>query len=222
MNQKLINSIKDICNIGASSTSDDFQDTVFNKFKKDIQFDRCITHETWKETSLYKEHRKLANKYIFDFSKLSAIVDNGQTIKTILIKNPNGSQKWPDLLVVKNNIGLPIEIKSAKDDKIVWNGGLPRKNSIYIFNCHGKMRTICFLGQHAITDKERLELKLTSLQSSMNNKECGSWSFFSRAMYNDTKHYLGNLDKATQMMNDTFEFIQNLSWTPSQHTNFID
>lgn len=220
LNEKIIGTLNDILKVGASSKGDNFEDTVFTKLKGNINFDKCVTHENWKETGLYSKYRIRANTLNFDFSDLPDIIDNGQLLNTLLIHNPNGTQKWPDILIINNKKGFPIEIKSSKGDVIMWNGGLPRKNGLYIFNCYGPMITTCFMGQHIISDQQTLEMKLASVSASMNNTNSNDWEFYSRPMYNYKGKYVKDDEIMRNRENSSISYIGSLTWDNNQYTDF--
>jgi hypothetical protein len=75
------------------------------------------------------------------------------TCEKILIQQPNGSQKTPDLLLIeitKDSIQFqPIEVKTGKD-YATWNNSYPKNDWIYIFS--GKEGITYFLGKSLITE----------------------------------------------------------------------
>lgn len=142
--------LKEIIKTGASSKGDVFDETVKEKLINNLNGAKLINSNQWsskEKDSLFYEYNKKSFNNDFDFTDLPPIVENGKIINLMIVDKPNGSQKWPDLLVVYNGIGLPIEVKSSKTDGIVWNSGIPRADSLYIYNCYGKSQTTCFLGQ---------------------------------------------------------------------------
>lgn len=73
---------------------------------------------------------------------------------TIFIKHPLGTNNWPEFALYHNGRVLPIEVKSSKNGKIVWNGGLPREGCLYIYfftknKAEGRRSTI-FFGEDVI------------------------------------------------------------------------
>lgn len=74
------------------------------------------------------------------------------------IRQPCSGQHFPDFLVrdFDGKIIL-IEAKSGKGVCPTWNGGLPKKNAVYIFTSIGQQDTTIFLGQDVISEvKEKL------------------------------------------------------------------
>lgn len=137
-----------------------------------------------KPNSIYLKHKDITLQNKFDFTGLPPIIDNGERLNLIIVDKPNGSQKWPDLLVIFNGIGMPIEIKSTKNDMIIWNGGLPKPDTLYVYNCYGKSKTTCFLGQHAISDDELDFLKQRAEFTKQFNEwhKNRKWNYYVRNM----------------------------------------
>ena len=130
---------------GSSSKGDAFDETVKSNLV-DCLKGVCveISSEVWAKQKIFSELRKRGLEKSFDFREFTPIEYNGKKITSFVVDKPNGSHQWPDLLVVHNGIGLPIEVKSCKTDTIVWNGGFPRENALYIFNCYGENQTTFF------------------------------------------------------------------------------
>ena len=202
MNIALLNFIEEIMNIGASSTGDNFDATVIDKLQKNLPGATFIPTTRWCSTdkySIFKEHNRLTQQYDFDFTKLPPLVDNGKPLSLMVVDKPNGSQKWPDMMVVFEGIGLPIEIKSSKTDNITWNSGTPKKNGLYIFNCYGKSRTTCFLGQHADPHDEVSIIKTIAakakdfvMEERRNHDGLVHWDFYLRNMFPSNQTFFEN------------------------------
>ncbi|MCW5156303.1 hypothetical protein [Burkholderia cenocepacia] len=202
LNEALTNFITDILKVGASSRSDVFDETVRTKLLKHLTGAKYVPTESWgskNKNSIYAEYYRRTLKKDFNFTDLPDIVDNGEHLNLLIVDKPNGSQQWPDLLVVFNKVGFPIEVKSNRNDLILWNSGLPRDNGLYIFNCYGKSKTTCFLGQHAIKSNTRKSLiEFAKLASELNNT-VEDWSFYVRKMFNNsTRSYFENDDLVTK------------------------
>lgn len=197
--------IQGIIKIGASSKGNVFDETVRSLLLKELCGAVLIDDKRWgskSSTSIFKEYKKRSMTKNFDFTDLPPIVDNTQLLDLIIVDKPNGSQNWPDLLIIYNQIGLPIEVKSTESDSIVWNSGFPRFDGIYIFNCYGKSTTTCFLGQHAINQFELDELKILSKEASQHNRKCGGtrWSYYVRDMYNSTQSFIESKSLPTDLI----------------------
>jgi hypothetical protein len=197
LNDALGKFLDDIMKVGASSKGDNFDETVRDKLKYHLDGAKYIYTQQWcsrEKDSIFLEHYQTTLDNKFDFTNLQPIVDNGRQLDLMIIDKPNGSQKWPDLLVVFKGIGFPIEIKSAKQDIILWNSGIPRADSLYIYNCYGKSKTTCFLGQHAINDEELEFLLLKSkFAEEMNERQKNQkWSYYVRDMFNSSQTFFEN------------------------------
>jgi len=72
---------------------------------------------------------------------------------------PFGSQEYPDFIVITNkeNI-LPIEIKSSKANKPVWNSNLPKENGLYIFSSYKQKDLTFWRGGDILPQNERKAL----------------------------------------------------------------
>lgn len=53
------------------------------------------------------------------------------TVPDMIVHEPNNSQRWPDLMVIKNGVGYPIEIKTSKTTPKM-NSGMFRSNCLYV------------------------------------------------------------------------------------------
>ncbi|MDD1626880.1 MAG: hypothetical protein LUQ26_05305 [Methylococcaceae bacterium] len=231
VNKKLVACLVDIIGASASTKGNEFDATVRDKLKKHLKLVSYIPTDRWAskaKTSIFSVHSKRTQSKWFDFSDLPPIYDNGVRLDLMIVNQPNGSQQWPDLLVIYKGIGLPIEVKSAKPDKIVWNGGLPRQNGVYIFNCYGESKVTCFLGKHIISLERRQNLlMLAKVASTLNtsNGEEGEedgWTYYVRNMYNSNRSYVFNSNIRAMLENDTLAYIENLTWDHNQVTDFRD
>lgn len=117
LNQALVDFAKDIMSVGASSKGDHFDETVRSKLIDHLPGAKYVHTESFcakEKDSIYFDYSRLTTSYQFDFTHLPTIVDNGKRLNLMIVDKPNGSQKWPDLLVIYNGIGFPIEVKSSK------------------------------------------------------------------------------------------------------------
>lgn len=161
---------------------------AFNNY--DIK-SNTIDNEQWQQKTI---SCKKASLYDFDFTykdeEKKILNDELDKNQVYIVNKPNNSQKWPDILIIYNNIGLPIEIKSAKNNNIVWNSGYPRKNSIYIFGSSKHQKSTYFLGQDVIKEEEKEKLfNLASQAKIYCQNVSGDWSFYVRKMYTSTLKY---------------------------------
>lgn len=195
LNNALITFMEGIIKIGASSKGNIFDETVRSLLLKELNGATLVDDKRWGSKaagSIFKDYRKRSGTKNFDFTDLPPLVDNGVPLDLVIVDKPNGSQNWPDLLVIYNQIGLPIEVKSTETDCIVWNSGFPRSDGLYIFNCYGKSTTTCFLGQHAINGLELSELLASSQSASQHNRKCAGsrWSYYVRDMFNSSQSFI--------------------------------
>lgn len=138
----------------------------------------------------------------------------------MIMSQPNGSQQYPDILVIRRGIGIPLEIKSGKDDKVVWNSGLPRNGGIYLFNRYrGPGDTSFFLGDHVLDDEEDEVLrearrlmeeavrKANETLASQGRK--GRWSTYPRPMYNFSEKVLAHPQR-DERENDVLMHVRDI------------
>jgi len=207
LNQAIYDCVSDLLSVGASSKGDKFDETVKDKFVQYLPNARLVETKEWcskSKHSIYREHYKRTLKYQFDFTDISPIIDNGQQLDLLIVNKPNGDQRWPDLLIIYNGIGLPIEVKSCKTDKVVWNGGLPRFDSMYIFNCYGKSKTTCFLGQHVMSKERHNKLIEKATYLKRYNESDIECDYYIRNMFGSKKKYFENDDeKKTALKNNS-------------------
>jgi hypothetical protein len=72
------------------------------------------------------------------------------------IKQPAGSQGFPDILVLDfNNRFIAFECKSYNKNKPMWNDSTPKPNSIYIMNSGNYNSTTLFMGRDVISQAEQ-------------------------------------------------------------------
>jgi hypothetical protein len=75
------------------------------------------------------------------------------------ISQPCGSQNFPDFLICDySGKFVIIEAKSGNGVCPAWNGGLPKKDAIYIFSSGKYNKTTVFLGQDVMTDEYSFKL----------------------------------------------------------------
>ncbi len=221
INKKIINILKEhLSKIPSSKNGDDFDKEVYNLLANKLGI-RKINHTLWSESTLVdKNYYKRSSNYNFDFSDLKPILGD----KTFIVDKPNGKQKWPDMLLVNDGVGFPIEIKSCKSDKIVWNSGLPRPDSLYIFKLSGTNNYTFFLGQHAISEKEYNSIAgigkhLSSFNTNID--EAGRWSFYVRNMHSSNQRFITiDDDEKAMAEQEAINLIENLTWDSKQATDF--
>ena len=97
------------------------------------------------------EIKRLLKKHKFNEVPKGAVLKDGQ-----FIYQPNGENNSPDFYVQDSGITYSLECKSVKKGaKPVYNGGLPKKEYIYIF-CSGKYdQTTIYYGNDVVPEKVR-------------------------------------------------------------------
>lgn len=95
-------------------------------------------------------------------------------IKDCIVHNPSSSQAWPNILVIKDNVGYPLEIKSSSNVPKM-NSGIFRLNTPYIAikkdpdESNRVMRL--FMGNEMVTSDEIVEWREKIEQISSQVKE---------------------------------------------------
>lgn len=182
INESIITLLKELRNTTDFYSGNSVEDIIKTRFEQSLKL-KSIPSSQWKDKdSPYYEIRKLSLALDFDFRSIPDVD------KTFLVHQPNGSQQWPDILIANNGIGFPIEIKSSKDGKIVWNGGLPKDDSLYIYAYTDKNTpkiTFC-LGQHLISERElKYLLDSANVCKQYNSSHAdGRWGYYIRNMHN--------------------------------------
>ncbi|MEG3826340.1 hypothetical protein [Mesomycoplasma ovipneumoniae] len=78
------------------------------------------------------------------------------------IKQPYGSQNFPDFLILTNKYVFPLEIKfSTKATKTglpKWNSNIPKSNAIYVYANAEKQKPLIFLGDDFLGQETRILL----------------------------------------------------------------
>lgn len=177
------------------SHGDSFAKTATAILEHDARL-REIPASEWKTDERYKNLRKQIHEY--DFSSTEFFGER------LIVKEPNGTQKFPDAIILHNGCILAFEFKTNKKDHILWNGGLPRAGAIYFFNGGGRGKTegtTSFLGQHVITMETHgcLEIihVIVKLVVDILNDKLGMrfWSYFARKAHNNSFKYLESSDR---------------------------
>ncbi len=109
------------------------------------------------------------------------------------ISQPNGDQSSPDFLGKVNGKFVPIECKSSKGAQPTYNGGLPKKDVVYIFSSKKYDETTIYFAQDVVSDAKRdLYAEYLEKQAELLNeyRSMPEWKeddrgfdFYNRAMY---------------------------------------
>lgn len=216
VNSKLKEAIKEILQLNKSCLGgNQFDSTVYNVLYdnlKSLGF-RKVSGEEFAE--YYKEYRTRSKKLDFNFKGLKP--DN-ITIQSdnLIVSQPNSSSAFPDILVIHNGVGFPIEIKSNKKDRVEWNCTLPKKDTVYIFGCYEQGKTTAFMSKDVIKPEE--EKLLTTLRdmitSFKDNKvdEFENWYFYARPQFVSSFKFFKDLKEKEKREKRVLYFAENFKW----------
>jgi len=228
LNRDIVKALKDgvssFCYFDGAS-GDSVDNMIVNAFKKYCPYMMVIELPAWKMVQdqdkylpIKQKVQEIARMPICDCLDLSFGCDQD---RPLLIRQPNNTQQWPDILIVYRKRGISIEIKSSKHDQIVWNSGLPRKNGIYIYNglsgSENGVSTTYFLGQHVLDDKEQTALHKSrtachEVSKAYNDLLVDSkWSLYARPMFNYTGRFLSSTTRKNREKS-VLDFVQAFSW----------
>ena len=144
---------------------------------------------------------------------------------THVIEQPNGSQNWPDFIIMRENNCLCFEIKTGKGGKITWNSGFPKKNCIYIYKDMNDHRVYYFLGvdrlegveENVSTLKDEFEKEFKLLAKKLFEEakfkplKDKNISHYARSMWNDSTNYSAHGNK-DDWMKRVYDYIHTLKW----------
>lgn len=89
--------------------------------------------------------------------------ENRKDNHNYIVYQPLGEASWPDILLIHNRKGYPIEVKTSMSTSIMFGSCPPVPNCIYIYS-HKKKESssktnfsVFFLGQEIITPEERIK-----------------------------------------------------------------
>lgn len=153
--------------------------------------------------------------------------------RPFIVDKPHGSQQWPDALIVYWSRGLPIELKSSKGQKIVWNSGggdRVQAKGIYVF--HGvapkhasieQTHTTFFLGEDIIGEEEKAILKQADEANKHLAKDVNarlrdldsSWDVYARPMFNCHELMLTAADRAGREAR-VLQYLDAFDWRTQQ------
>lgn len=144
------------------------------------------------------------------------------------MREPFGSQQSPDFIVFYYGFCFFIECKSSKNEKIMWNCAISRRNWIYIVRA--KDHRGLFLGSHFISENQesaisryweevirfgrglwsRISDEYPNLQSSRNQ-----WEPYNRKMNN----HKCNFAEIDNHFEDVVAFVNEVIDGEAQHAN---
>jgi hypothetical protein len=203
-------------------------------------FQPCISKgqdfENYFETLLINSGYESLNIDISKESKNKLLscddIFENKTGLTGYIREPFGSQSFPDFLLLEQNYIFSLELKSSQNtDKPMWNNSLPKQHGIYIFMAHSdqpsRQETLLFLGRDVITAHATnvLKSKMKAVQeaSKFTKEELAildvfnyGWEPYVRANYQQSIHnsstipsFVNNLNKDRNNRN-VIEYLKQL------------
>ncbi|VVC05361.1 Uncharacterised protein [uncultured archaeon] len=218
VNDNLVSCLENISNVGKGLGNNEYDKAVQASLQDFLSGATYISDEKWREEKIFEEYRNSSLVSNFDFTSLNPL-----PYDLMIVDKPCGAQQWPDILVVYNRIGFPIEIKTCKLDKILWNCSLPHHGCLYIFNCYKKGVATYFLGEHVITSNEILNLKMLAKGSDQSSLKVSlRWGHYVRHMFDSSQRYISDSAVISDREGKVKNFIRNLPWNSSQKTNFDD
>jgi hypothetical protein len=223
LNNRLIAAIIKILRLGYHPTSGNSYDSmVLELLKRELEV-KVINASVWKSDD-WAEPRLKVSKRIFCF--------DSEFDQAVIVDKPNGSQKWPDCLLVYKKVGLPIEFKRSGNGAITWNSGLPRLNGIYIYNGQSRNKdgttadgTTAFLGQAMLAPAELLILTQASGANSDTAKRFNvlladkksEWTLYARPMFTCGNKPLISPERHAREQ-AVLGFVQSLDWVECKYT----
>ena len=218
-NQRLVLAFEQLRKIPyfSGAHGDSVDSTFFNKLR-DVLGARKVSAEDWRNFDEFDEYRRRCSRGEFIFPVHAA--------SPWLVDKPNGSQRWPDALVIFKHKGIPIEFKSAKQDLIVWNSGLPQPDGIYVFNGNvpePTLQTTFFMGS-AILNAEEARLLRDAAQANKDQAEsyndalfalASKWSLYARPMFNCGEKYLTYPQRDVREQ-EVLDYLASFVWDAPQ------
>lgn len=110
------------------------------------------------ESNSYSKHEELVGKYLdkggFKKIDLKKFKEEGLQPGEY-VHQPYGSQRHPDFLLKEGDRLFSIECKTSKQSCPVYNGGIPKEDTIYIFSSGKYNKTTIFLGRDILSEQKR-------------------------------------------------------------------
>jgi len=187
-----------------------------------------IKRYTQSEELSQSDYKRLKKKHTITIDYLTGdIYSEIEVDRPTIIRQPNGKQQQPDILLLLHSRGIFIEMKSSKDDdKITWNGGFPRNNGVYIFNgtsthiTEDDRHTTFFMGNDLITKQEKNILLEGREQNKKNANDTtnqrlklieSDWKLYPRAMFSYSGKFLSS-PLRNQREQNVIEHVMKFNW----------
>jgi hypothetical protein len=144
--------------------------------------------------------------------------------KAYIIRNPNGTQDSPDFVLLWNGKCLPLELKTSKVGKILWNSGHHAEGYLYSFVCPLLDRHWFYMGEDYSSAETRMKLvlmreKLDQLVMELNtelkiNSNVDEYTdLYVRPMHNARPYYSSpnRIRNHNKVIDKLLEFSTNIS-----------
>lgn len=214
INNSIINLLTRIKN-GAYIGNKDFQDTFFTAWSNELSPLGFIPIDKNPKKSNPKIV-KVRQERIDDFIHRNI---------PIIIHEKNGSQRSPDVSIIYGD-ELGIECKTQKKGQIVWNGGLPEINVIYIVVKTSTNDVTFAMGQDMTSNAFRDRMRKKQQQQLQDIEEFNKKSIaiscpfehYPRAMHNDKRYWFNDNLENTPIPNrvdrekSVIDFITTKKW----------
>ncbi len=138
------------------------------------------------------------------------------------IAQPFNTQSYPDIIVLENDVALAVELKKTASTFVpVWNGGAPKRNSVYVHAVMKSNDITFFMGQDKLEHAQYLFMEDThrlvkdfvkdrnkKMEVMFTNEF--SFKYYPRKAINQTKKTDFKSNTTKNIENKTFEFLSNL------------
>lgn len=187
-------------------TGHEFEENLFSYFADGLHkfgFLKIESGEWKKETDRVKKKGK--NEFI-------------ENNVAVVVNQPNGSQRPPDLLICKGSTELYVEAKSSQEGKIMWNGGLPNKDFIYVITKTLKPAFTYSTGfdienPAQVVNLKKIHRELNEyLETIVDPENDAHITYYIRAMHTDNHNYFSDKDDMTLKENNVIKVIYGLIW----------
>ncbi len=135
----------------------DFEDRFESALKR-FGFTKEIKEDEEIKTALDKLKKDVMND--FNEGPMKNVFNNNGRFVDMFVREPYGSQNYPDFLIFTKDYIIPVEIKfsSKAQKKPMWNGNLPKAGGIYIFGNYVDADLTFFRGIDVLSNYERKKL----------------------------------------------------------------
>ena len=139
----------------AKENPKDFLKNVVSGSDFELVIEKTLSYEKITDIKKIKNWKILKEKTLDKFNP--NFVPNNYEISGFM-RNPFGSQSYPDFLIFEEDYVYCVEVKTSKSNKPMWNSGIPRQNGIYIISSTSNQAITFFFGKDIITLEEAKKL----------------------------------------------------------------